>query len=195
MPRKPKKPQAEDLEQSNGRDLFQTPNYATELLVPYIPDYITHVWECAAGHRKIASVLANQGFKVLATDIGNYERVTPSNFLTDPNRTDVYRPINAIITNPPFSLKRRFYQKCLEYNLPFALLLPFDMCHWMAEAFKNDGVQALVPNRRIDYITPTGLSGANGHTAYYHSFWLTWGFNLPSQMTVVELSNEMKENI
>ena len=36
MPRKPKTPQKEDLEGVSGRDQFQTPNYAVDLLVPYL---------------------------------------------------------------------------------------------------------------------------------------------------------------
>jgi hypothetical protein len=188
MPRKPKTTQPKTPDKIQGRDFFQTPNYAVDLLVPFIPK-VDWIWESACGKLKIAIRLRHHKFNVYSTDL-----LDGTNFLDW--TPDFLYPIDAIITNPPFSLKRKFYEKCLEYGVPFALLLPFDMCQWIAEAFDKDGVQALVPNRRIDYITPTGLSGANGHTSYYHSFWLTWGFNLPKQITVVELSlKEKKENI
>lgn len=68
------------------------------------------------------------------------------------------------------------------------------MCQKMAKLFML-GCQAVVPTARIDYITPTGLSGATGHTSYYHSAWLTYKFDLPQQLTFVELTKKMKENI
>jgi hypothetical protein len=190
MPRKPKKTQPKTPDKVQGRDFFQTPNYAVDLLLPFIPKNIEWIWEPASGYGKISKRLTEHKYYVLGTDLMYGE---PYNFLGNINPV---LKMDAIITNPPFSLKRQFYMKCLEHKLPFALLLPFDMCQWIAEAFDEDGIQALLPNRRIDYITPTGLSGANGHTSYYHSFWLTWGFNLPKQITVVELSlKEKKDNI
>jgi hypothetical protein len=116
------------------------------------------------------------------------------NFLVD-NPPMLFDTENwAIITNPPFSLKYKFINRALEYDVPFAFLIPFDMCQEMAKLFIL-GCQGLVPTSRIDYITPTGLSGASGHTSYYHSLWLTYKFNLPEQLTFVELTKKMKENI
>ena len=184
MARKPKNPQ-----KAGGRDLFQTPNYATDLLIPYLSDLNPQrIWECAVGKGKIAERLMHHGFSVFGTDI-SYPK--PFNFLTD-----LYtNPLDCIVTNPPFSLKRKFYEKCKEYGVPFALLIPADYSGWIIDAIRKDGAEKIIPTRRIDYITPTGLSGASGHTAYYHSMWLTLGFSLGRTETFVELTNKMKENI
>lgn len=199
MPLKIKQTQAETPNEPQGRDLFQTPNYATDLLIPYIPKNVRYVWECAAGDFKIIKRLAYKGISSLGTDLNGTIAYPPFNFIED-NLDDLkerfhfsFQP-DCIITNPPFSLKRKFYEKCLEYNVPFALLIPADYSGWIINAIKN-GAEKIIPTRRIDYITPSGLSGATGHTSNFHSMWLTKGFNLGRTETFVELSLKDKENI
>ena len=197
MPNKIKRTQEVDINSPHGRDLFQTPNYAVDLLVPLIPKGINNVWECAAGERKIADRLEHWGYTVHASDIRGLEleKVTPENFLTDKIRTDIYRKPYIIITNPPFSLKKQFYERCLESRLPFALLIPCDYCLWLINAIRDKNCEKIIPDSRINYITPSGLSEVSGHTANFHSMWLTKGFGLGRTETFVALTKEMKKNI
>jgi hypothetical protein len=199
MPKKPKTNQPQTPNVVQGRDFFQTPNYAVDLLVPFIPTGIKMVWEPACGDGKIVDALyasKNRPLVCYQSDIRQSSIMFNNigNFLVD-NPPMLFDTENwAIITNPPFSLKYKFINRALEYDVPFAFLIPFDMCQKMAKLFIL-GCQGLVPTSRIDYITPTGLSGASGHTSYYHSLWLTYKFNLPEQLTFVELTKKMKENI
>lgn len=153
MPRKPKTQQNENVEGVSGRDLFQTPNYATDIIVPFLryvkgEDRHFRVWECAAGLRKMARRLNENRFDVLQTDLQD-----GFNFLTDV----MSFPFDCIVTNTPFSLKKKFFLKCLEYNVPFALLIPADYSGWIIEAVNNYGCEKIIPTRRIDYITPNTL--------------------------------------
>jgi len=199
--RKPRNPQAQNVEVEDGRDTFETPNYATDLLVPFIPENVKLVWECATGNDKIANRLKEHGYGVIGTDIRMTLYYGIFNFLTEDLSVlkEIYgieNEIDAIITNPPFSLKQKFYKKCLEYRVPFALLIPADYSGWLISAVRDDGAEKIIPSRRIDYITPTGKSGATGHTSYFHSMWLTWGFGLGKSETFVDLLlSEKKENI
>src|SRR5687767_13053606 len=97
-----KTPQPQTPNQPQGRDLFQTPNYAVDLLVPFIPKTVHSAWECAAGERKIVRrLLEVTDLDVFASDIRtDLEGVTPYNFITDSLRTDM--KYHVIITNPPF---------------------------------------------------------------------------------------------
>ncbi len=184
---KPKHSQKEDSENRQERDFFQTPNYAIDLIIPYIPVGI--IWEPAAGNGKIARRLSQQ---VVQSDIENSDTIHyRANFLTWDNPTFHF---DSIVTNPPFSLKRKFWERCLFFNVPFALLLPVDFCGWILREMMMEENQWLIPTRRIDYITPTGRQGESSH-AQYHSGWFCHGMDLPKQITVVELTNEMKENI
>lgn len=155
MPRKPKLPQAEV---SNGRDNFQTPNYATKLLVPFIKNRF--IWECANGvDHKIGSVLAMCGMDVYSSNLE-----TGRDFLT----CKVPPSVETIITNPPYSLKRKFYKRCMETGLPWALLIPADYSGWIIKALQ-DGAEKIIPTRRIDFITPNILMNiCRGETWEYH---------------------------
>lgn len=184
-----------------NRDLFQTPNYAVDLLLPFIPEDKVHtVWEPASGDGKIVRrILEKTDLDVYASDIREsvYINNEIRNFLIqDLPPVDMLADGNfSIITNPPFSLKRQFYNRCRYFNVPFALLIPAEYCGWLIRAIQ-EGAEKIIPTRRIDFITPKGKSGATGQTADFHSMWLTWGFNLGKTETFVELSLEdKKENI
>ena len=181
--RKLKTPQKEILNESQLRDQFSTPNYATKLLLPFIPKDIKYIWECAAGDGKIADVLENNGYSVIKTDIRDCNGKNEIfNFLSINSKASLEN--TAIITNPPFSLKRRFFERCTQFNVPFALLLPFDISGFLISAFKEYNCQGIVPSRRINFIPPSG----NGSGAQFHSFWLTRYFNLANQLNFADLS-------
>ena len=64
---------------------------------------------------------------------------------------------DVIVTNPPFSLNKKFHDKCVEMGVSFALLIPADYAGWIIEAVEN-GAEKIIPTRRIDYITPNILN-------------------------------------
>jgi hypothetical protein len=198
---KSKTPQPKKLYEPQGRDAFQTPDYAVDLLLPFLPKReIYYIWEPAAGEGKISKrLLSKLKCSVWSTDIRCTEYVKETNLLNfiEKEKHPFYwidrgkEPI--IITNPPFSLKIDFYERCLEYDIPFALLIPADYAGWNINACQSLGCEKIIPTRRIDYITPSGKSGESGHTADFHSMWLTWGFGLGKTETFVELSLEDKK--
>jgi hypothetical protein len=214
MPKKIRIPQPQTPDKSQLRDFFQTPRYAVDLLIPYIPTTVSWIWEPAAGERRISNVLVLSGFKVFSTDLADLNK--PTNFLTD-NPAAIISEDMAIITNPPYSVLYKFCDRALEYDVPFAFLIPFHMSGKLAGLFEK-GCQGLVPKTRINFLTPFVIDRINGlydrnygsvdaipmefliedskrSTSQFHSFWLTYKFNLPSQLTFVELTKEDKNNI
>lgn len=178
------------------RDTFQTPNYAVDLLVPFIPKDISEIWECASGMGKIADRLEYHGYEVDRSDIRPYDNTEIWNFVLDWS-DDKYFSLTkgyAIITNPPYSLKDQFIERAFEYGVPFAFLINADYSGKQIQYIKW-GCEKIIPNRRIDFITPTGRNGKTS-SSQFHSMWLTHGFNLGRTETFVELTNEQKkENI
>ena len=166
------------------RDQFQTPAYAVELLLPYIPVGVQRIWEPAAGSGNIVRALNAAGYGASGTDLSFGAAM---NFLT----YDRDISFDAIVTNPPFSLKREFCERCLYFGKPFALLIPYDMNVWLFRAMRDYGCRWVVPERRIDFITPTGKSGADSH-AQFHSAWLCWRFAIPEMLALVPLSRQTK---
>lgn len=105
-------------------DLYETPEWVTNALIPYLPPYIK-IWEPACGSGKMVDVLVNHpDFKsVTGTDIS-----MGVNFLQKSSLP--YPTPNAIITNPPFSHAQQFIEHALELMQPkkglVAMLLPTD---------------------------------------------------------------------
>lgn len=199
-PAKTKKPQPETPNNVQNRDRFQTPNYAVDLLINFVPGHIKWVWEPACGDGMIVKrLLEASNLDVYASDLKKSDSFSHEvkNFF-DYNKLPEFEGLTAentcIITNPPFSLKLFFYKKCVEFGVPFALLIPADYSGWTIRAVSEHGAEKIVPTRRIDFITPSGKSGATGHGSDFHSLWLTWGFGLGKTETFVELSNEEKKN-
>jgi len=153
MPAKTKENYSEKSSGASIRDSFQTPRYATELLFPHISHNTKTIWEPAFGEGMISNVFKNVSYNVIESEIngnGIY-----FDFLKNDSCEQLNIPRDTmIITNPPFSLKKQFVHRCIEYGYPFALLIPADWSQWLIDAVDNFGCQLLVPNRRIDYITP-----------------------------------------
>ena len=147
----------------NHSDELYTPENAIDILLPYLKkNWI--IWECAYGTGKLTKHLENKGFKV----IGNKD----TDFLKD----RITENFNCMITNPPFSLKIKFIEKCYEYKKPFALLLPLTTLEGIKiqKMFKENGIQILFPRGRIDF---------NGKKApWFYTCWFTYGLNLPKEL-------------
>ena len=92
-------------------DECYTPIEGIEPILPYL-DKSKVYYDCTSGiSSSIVDYLNNNGYKCLSS--GNKD------FLKD----DIPE-CDVILTNPPYSKKDKFIQRCYELNKPFALLLP-----------------------------------------------------------------------
>lgn len=190
------------------RDTFETPRYATELLLPFIPKEIKYIWECAAGGGLMANVLRGGGFTVIETDIRTRKGVVYNNFVKD----ECICLGDCIITNPPFSIKEQFIEKAFEYRVPFAFLINADYSQQQIDWIER-GCEKIIPNRRIDFLTPNIVKRINDKlgteystreeipqqilakfsSSQSHTMWLTYGFGLGKTETFVDLPIEWKK--
>lgn len=165
-----------------GRDLCQTPPYALDPLEGYLnPDWL--LWEPASGEQGIVNALRGKHYIIYGTDIldGNdFFEISPTRHQQQ-----------AIVTNPPFSIKYPWFARCCELDLPFALLMPTDVLHsqkGQALIWKYN-VEILLPDKRINYKMPN--KGWGGQ-AQFHSSWFTRGLNVGNRIkrVVLDLSWE-----
>jgi len=148
--------------QMNGRtDEFYTPKEAINPLLPYLNrDWI--ILENAWGKGHLARHLEAEGFKVVAD--GEFD---------------------CIITNPPYSQKEKWLEKCYTTNKPFALLMPLTSLEGKkrGELYRKYGIELIIPNKRINFITPSG----KGSGSWFQTAWFCWKLNLPKQLNFVTL--------
>lgn len=146
-------------------DNFQTPAMALRPLLPYLnKDWV--IWECAAGTGNLVKGLTDLGYKAIGTDIiGGYD------FLSyEPKKYD------CIITNPPFSIKQKFLERCYNLKKPFALLLPLTTLETKKRQtlFKKHGVEIIFFDQRINFETPNQKNGG----AWFATAWFTNNLNI-----------------
>lgn len=150
-----------DMMQKERFDNLHTPEEAIWPLIDHIPHspLFKRVWECTDfGDSQITKTFRNEGFEVVGTDI-----VNGMNFLTCQPP-----PFDWIVTNPPYSLKDQFLERCYQLNKPFALLLPLTALEGIKRGslFQHYGIDLIVLNRRIDF---TGKK-AN----WFNVSWFCW---------------------
>jgi hypothetical protein len=155
-------------------DDFQTPPVALDCLVPYLKKDWT-IWECACGKGNLVRGLEERGFEVIGTD-----KERDWSFLTD-------KPVqwDCIVTNPPFSIKEKFIQRCFDLGTPFALLLPLTTLESEKrhKIFREHKIQLIIPNKRFNVETPSG----KGSGSWFATAWFCGNMNLPKDLNFVEL--------
>jgi len=152
-----------DPHASDPRDRCYTPAYALDPLLPYLPAGL--VWEPAAGAGHLVRALESAGHAVYASEIADGQ-----NFFTHTPPV----PWTVQITNPPFSSKYHWIERCYALGKPWALLLPLEtLGAWSAQRlFRAYGVELLVLSKRVNFYMPNmGLSGGG---ANFPVAWFCW---------------------
>lgn len=133
---------------SNRGDEYYTPDYVVEIIVPYLKSNknIKTIW-CPFDkeYSEYVKVLKNHGFKVIHTHI-DYDQ----DFLT-------YEPhfeFDAIVSNPPFSIKNKVFEKTISYGKPWALLMSatsIQSASFVKILSKEEQLNNLMFDKRISY--------------------------------------------
>lgn len=145
---------------SGSSDIFQTSFDATDLIARYLPKDAT-IWECAAGEGLIVQRLEHHGHTVIGTDVlSGFDFLSP---LMPPPDFDI------IVTNPPYSVKDAWLQRCFDLGKPFALLMPITAMgeQKRVKMYKKHGIQVLLPKGRTEFITPSGKVGGS----WFYAAW------------------------
>lgn len=177
---KPKENQGSNEYVPQGFDACQTPAYALDPLLPYALRF-GQIWEPAAGEGLLVDALYDAGFSQSA--------VISSDLLTGQNFFDYEPPDwDCLITNPPYSLKYRWLERCYEMGKPFALLLPVETLGAKSAQvlFRPYGIEVLFLDRRVNFKMPR--IGFDGSAAQFPVAWFTWRMGLEKQMIFGELS-------
>jgi hypothetical protein len=157
---------------NNAPDDFQTPALALKPLVPFISKEST-VWECAEGKGNLTREFSRLGYKVIGSD-----KLSSHDFLFwQPEHYDV------IVTNPPYSIKEKFLERCYKLGKPFALLMPLTALESQSrqKLYTKYGLQMILFPKRINFETPK----TKGSGAWFATAWYTFGLKLPRDLNFV----------
>lgn len=155
-------------------DELYTPKCAIYPLLQYLSkDKV--IWECTDyGASNITKILKENGYKVIATQKSEFD------FLKD--KANFY--FDVIITNPPYSLKNEFLERCYEYGKPFALLLPITTLEGIkrGKIFRDYGLELLVLDQRINYME-------SKNNVWFNTSWFCFNL-LPKQLIFEKIVRE-----
>ena len=115
---------------NGGGDEQYTPAKTVELLLPFIQHLKNKIIWLPFDRKdsQFVKVLSENGFKVVYSHIDYGQDF----FEYEPEEWD------AIISNPPYTNKRRYWERCLDLGKPFALLLPVNI---LSDAVINDSLR------------------------------------------------------
>lgn len=158
----------------NFNDMY-TPPEAMKYIIPYLDKSLTY-WEACYGQGHMADELKNNGFRVIGS-----------------NKIDclVYNPVgwDVLITNPPFNGNKKFIKRAIELGKPFAFLIRLEHLGGVeaCELLKDLDFKLIIPEKRINYLTPKSLRGEKVGGSPFHSIWLTYKcINLPKQINYIK---------
>ncbi len=165
----------DEFEGSKGNDVY-TPEYAIKPLLPYLKKE-QMIWDCAFGSGRLAKHFNKFGFNVVGFQNYDFLKI----------HSEDIAEFDIIITNPPYQFKDQFLKRAFEIGKPFAFLLPLTTLEGMkrSKMFRDNEIQVIIPNRRINFEIPSGKK-----SAWFATAWFCYKMNLPKQLNFVELKRE-----
>ena len=165
---------------SGNNDECYTPDYGVEPILKYIPKDAT-VW-CPFDTEDSQFVIQiSKQNKVIRSHLESGQDF----FNYEPDEWDM------IVSNPPFTDKRKFFERALSFNKPFALIMTNTWLNDSApkQLFKDRDLQLLMFDKRMKFISP---DGRNNDKITFSSSYYCWNF-LPKQIIMEELKVPKKK--
>ena len=157
-------------------DECYTPSYGVTPILKYIPKNVVVWCPFDTEESEFVKQISNQNSVVyshisLGQDFFTYE----------PYHWDI------IVSNPPFTNKRKFFERALSFNKPFALIMTNTWLNDSApkQLFKNKDLQLLMFDKRMKFNNPDGRS--NDKITFSSSYYC-WNF-LPKQIIMENLND------
>lgn len=165
-------------------DLYETPSWVTDAIVPHLPRRAL-IYEPAAASGKMVRCLRKHGFLVESADIRTGRK---RDFLNPEIR--IGQP-EAIVTNPPYSHAVKFIERALDATEPrkgyIAMLLrvDFDSGRTRRHLFESETFhKKVVLTRRIEWFERKVVKGKlQGGPSENHA-WFIWDWRHKGPATI-----------
>ena len=158
------------LYSSGKNDECYTPAYAVEPLLRFLPKD-KKIW-CPfdKDDSEYVKILRKNGYSVINSHIEYGQDF----YIYEPDEWDI------IVSNPPFTNKRKIFERCLSFEKPFALLMSNT---WLNDAapkqlFRDKDLELLMFEQRVEF---NGMKKITFSSSYY-----CYGL-LPKQIIMMRL--------
>ena len=163
-----------------NNDECYTPDYGVEPILKYIPKDAT-VWCPFDTEESQVVIQISKQNKVIRSHLESGQDF----FDYEPDEWDM------IVSNPPFTDKRKFFERALSFNKPFALIMTNTWLNDSApkQLFKDRDLQLLMFDKRMKFVSP---DGRDNDKITFSSSYYCWNF-LPKQIIMEELKVPKKK--
>lgn len=132
------------LYSKGSNDECMTPDYGVKPILKYLPKDKVIWCPFDKDDSEFVKILTSEGFKVTYSHVDNGQ-----DFYTyEPQKWDI------IVSNPPFTNKRKIFERALSFNKPFALLMSNTWLNDSApkQLFADKQLQLLMFEERMKFI-------------------------------------------
>ncbi len=147
----------------NNFNEMYTPPEAMKYITPFMPKDKVY-WEACYGMGHMADELRR-----LSYDVVGHKDIDC--LIDEPKEHwDIW------ITNPPFNGNKKFIRRAIELGKPFIFLIRLEHLGGVeaCELLKNKDIKIVIPEKRINYLTPKSLRGEKVGGSPFHSIFLTY---------------------
>ena len=159
-------------------DECYTQRYAVEPLLEFLEPFKGKIIWCPfdTAESEFVKILTENGYKVVFSHINNGQDF----YNYEPAEWDL------IVSNPPFTNKRQIFNRALNFNKPFALIMDL---RWLndsgpAEVFENSDLQLLLFKKRM-------LFKGQDNKINFSCAYFCWNF-LPKQIIIRDFKSQKK---
>lgn len=159
------------LYSKGSNDECYTPRYVVKELLPYLPKDKVIWCPFDTEESEFVKVLSEEEFQVVNSHISYGQDY----YTYEPNYWDI------LVSNPPFTSKRKIFERALSFNKPFALLMSNT---WLNDSapkilFKEKDLQLLMFRNRIKFLN----NGIINNKITFSSSFYCWNL-LPKQIII-----------
>lgn len=159
---------------TGNNDECYTPAYGVSPILEFIPEGVTVWCPFDTAESEFVKQIKPQN-EVVHSHISEGKDF----FTYEPEHWDV------IVSNPPFTNKRKYFERALAFGKPFALIMTNTWLNDSApkQLFKDKDLQLLMFDKRMKFHSPDGRP--NGKITFSSSYYC-WSF-LPKQIIMRDL--------
>lgn len=161
---------------NSKREVYYTPENAFQIIEPYIKDFHS-IWDPACGDEMYPTkeYFEKRNHRVICTDVAQDKSFDFFIYKTK-------KKFDIIVTTPPYSFRKEFLIRVLEFNKPFALLVPVNVLEsrTIRESFKANNTSIIFPPKTITFSSPTDSKSVK---SLPYSVWVVKG--LPNVEKIV----------
>ena len=163
-----------------SNDECYTPDYGVKPILKYIPKDAVVWCPFDTQESEFVKQIREQN-EVIHSHIGTGKNF----FVFEPHGWDV------MVSNPPFTNKRKYFERALSFNKPFALIMTNTWLNDSApkQLFKDRDLQLLMFDKRMKFISP---DGRDNDKITFSSSYYCWNM-LPKQIVMETLDVPAKK--